>query len=154
MGREGILIVKVLPTPSVLLIKIFPPIILNMFFTRYKPNPLPLSLEPSGLWAWRNLWKISNRFSWDIPIPVSLIEISISDPKSLTETYILPSTFVNFTALERRLQPILVEEPTKEDTLRILLGLREKYEQHHNVSITDDLLKSSIELSSRYITDR
>ena len=58
------------------------------------------------------------------------------------------------TALERRLQPILVEEPTKEDTLRILLGLREKYEQHHNVSITDDALKSSIELSSRYITDR
>ena len=78
-----------------------------MFFTRYKPNPLPLSLEPSGLWAWRNLWKISNRFSWDIPIPVSLIEISISDPKSLTETYILPSTFVNFTALERRLNKTL-----------------------------------------------
>ncbi|MGL4796503.1 MAG: ATP-dependent Clp protease ATP-binding subunit [Paraclostridium sp.] len=58
------------------------------------------------------------------------------------------------TALERRFQPVLVEEPTKEDTLRILEGLREKYENHHKVKITDDALKSAIDLSIRYITDR
>ena len=57
-------------------------------------------------------------------------------------------------ALERRLQPIIVEEPTKEDAVKILNGLKHKYEQHHNVKITDDAIKQAVELSSRYITDR
>ncbi|SCJ48936.1 Negative regulator of genetic competence ClpC/MecB [uncultured Clostridium sp.] len=57
-------------------------------------------------------------------------------------------------ALERRLQPIIVEEPTKEDAIKILNGLKHKYEKHHNVKITDDAIKQAVELSSRYITDR
>jgi ATP-dependent Clp protease ATP-binding subunit ClpC len=57
-------------------------------------------------------------------------------------------------ALERRFQPILVEEPSQEETLKILEGLRPSYEKHHNVNITDSALKSSIELSTRYLTDR
>ena len=57
-------------------------------------------------------------------------------------------------ALERRLQPIIVEEPTKEDAIKILNGLKNKYEKHHNVKITDDAIKQAVELSSRYITDR
>lgn len=58
------------------------------------------------------------------------------------------------TALERRFQPILVEEPTVEDTIRILAGLRDKYEAHHGVKITDQALKAAAELSHRYISDR
>ncbi|SHH70202.1 ATP-dependent Clp protease ATP-binding subunit ClpC [Caloranaerobacter azorensis DSM 13643] len=57
-------------------------------------------------------------------------------------------------ALERRFQPILVEEPTVEDTIKILEGLRDKYEAHHRVKITDEAIKAAAELSSRYITDR
>ena len=57
-------------------------------------------------------------------------------------------------ALERRLQPIIIEEPTKEDAIKILNGLKNKYEKHHNVKITDDAIKQAVELSSRYITDR
>ncbi|MGL5754968.1 MAG: ATP-dependent Clp protease ATP-binding subunit [Paraclostridium sp.] len=57
-------------------------------------------------------------------------------------------------ALERRLQPIIVEEPNKEDAIKILKGLKEKYENHHNVKITEDAIKTAVELSSRYITDR
>lgn len=57
-------------------------------------------------------------------------------------------------ALERRLQPIIVEEPSKEETIKILKGLKEKYEKHHNVKITDDSIRMAVELSSRYITDR
>ncbi|GAA0866377.1 ATP-dependent Clp protease ATP-binding subunit [Paraclostridium tenue] len=57
-------------------------------------------------------------------------------------------------ALERRLQPIMIEEPTKEDAIKILNGLKYKYEKHHNVKITDDAIKQAVELSSRYITDR
>mgnify|MGYP000941607946 CR=1 FL=1 len=57
-------------------------------------------------------------------------------------------------ALERRLQPIMVEEPSVEDTIKILEGLRDKYEAHHRVKITDEALKGAAELSSRYITDR
>lgn len=56
-------------------------------------------------------------------------------------------------ALERRFQPILVEEPTNEEALEILKGLRPNYEKHHNVKITDEALKSAVELSSRYIQD-
>ncbi|WP_200800529.1 ATP-dependent Clp protease ATP-binding subunit [Proteiniborus sp. DW1] len=58
------------------------------------------------------------------------------------------------TALERRFQPIMVEEPTVEDTIKILEGLRDKYEAHHMVKITDEAIKAAAELSARYITDR
>ena len=57
-------------------------------------------------------------------------------------------------ALERRFQPIIVEEPTVENMKNILRGLRDKYEAFHNVIITDEAIETSIELSERYITDR
>lgn len=57
-------------------------------------------------------------------------------------------------ALERRFQPILVEEPSMEESVEILTGLRENYERHHNVIITDDAIKAAVDLSSRYISDR
>src|SRR5437868_4989418 len=57
-------------------------------------------------------------------------------------------------ALERRFQPVMVEEPTLEQTVEILMGIRERYEQHHKVAITDDAVKAAADLSSRYITDR
>jgi ATP-dependent Clp protease ATP-binding subunit ClpC len=57
-------------------------------------------------------------------------------------------------ALERRLQPVMVNEPTKEDTVRILEGLRDKYEQHHKLKISDEAIKAAVDLSVRYITDR
>ena len=57
-------------------------------------------------------------------------------------------------ALERRFQPIIVEEPTLEETEEILKGIRDKYEAHHNVKITDEAIEAAIELSSRYINDR
>ena len=57
-------------------------------------------------------------------------------------------------ALERRLQPIMVEEPTVEDTIKILEGLRDRYEAHHRVNITDEAIHAAAELSNRYITDR
>jgi ATP-dependent Clp protease ATP-binding subunit ClpB len=57
-------------------------------------------------------------------------------------------------ALERRFQPIVVDEPTVEDTISILRGLRERYEVHHGVRITDSALVAAATLSHRYITDR
>ena len=57
-------------------------------------------------------------------------------------------------ALERRFQPVKVGEPSKEDTIKILQGLRDKYEAHHKVKITDEAIKSAVDLSTRYITDR
>lgn len=57
-------------------------------------------------------------------------------------------------ALERRFQPVMVLEPTVEDTISILRGLKEKYEVHHGVRITDNALVSAATLSNRYITDR
>ena len=57
-------------------------------------------------------------------------------------------------ALERRFQPIMVEQPTVSDTIEILQGLKEKYEQHHKVEITDEAISSAAILSDRYITDR
>ena len=57
-------------------------------------------------------------------------------------------------ALERRFQPITVGEPSVEETIEILKGIREKYENHHRVTITDSALESAAKLSSRYITDR
>ena len=57
-------------------------------------------------------------------------------------------------ALERRFQPITVGEPTPEETEEILRGLRDKYEAHHKVKITDEALRASVQLSTRYIADR
>ncbi len=57
-------------------------------------------------------------------------------------------------ALERRFQPVLVEEPTVEDTIKILKGLRDKYEAHHKIIITDEAIEAAAKLSHRYITDR
>lgn len=57
-------------------------------------------------------------------------------------------------ALARRFQPVHVEEPSMEDAVAILRGLKEKYELHHGVRITDDAIVSAVQLSSRYITDR
>ncbi len=57
-------------------------------------------------------------------------------------------------ALERRFQPVKVGEPNEEEALQILFGLRDRYEAHHKVKITDEALKSAVSLSSRYISDR
>jgi ATP-dependent Clp protease ATP-binding subunit ClpC len=57
-------------------------------------------------------------------------------------------------ALERRFQPVMVEEPTLEQSIDILMGIRERYEQHHKVTITDAAVKAAVDLSIRYITDR
>lgn len=57
-------------------------------------------------------------------------------------------------ALERRFQKVLVDEPTEEDTIAILRGLKERYEVHHGVSITDSAIIAAAKLSQRYITDR
>ena len=57
-------------------------------------------------------------------------------------------------ALERRFQPVMVGEPTQEETVEILKGIRDRYEAHHKVSITDEAIRAAVELSSRYIMDR
>jgi ATP-dependent Clp protease ATP-binding subunit ClpB len=57
-------------------------------------------------------------------------------------------------ALERRFQPVLVEEPTLDDSVNILRGLKEKYEMHHGLKISDEALVAAVNLSARYITDR
>ncbi|MDU7164236.1 MAG: ATP-dependent Clp protease ATP-binding subunit [Anaerococcus vaginalis] len=57
-------------------------------------------------------------------------------------------------ALTRRMQPVYVEEPNKEDTIKIIEGLKDKYEDHHKVEITDDAIKAAVYLSQRYIQDR
>ena len=57
-------------------------------------------------------------------------------------------------ALERRFSPVTVGEPTNEETVEILKGIRDKYEAHHNVKITDEAIKTAVELSTRYINDR
>ena len=57
-------------------------------------------------------------------------------------------------ALERRFQPVMVDPPTLDETIAILMGIRDKYEAHHKVRITDSALKAAAELSDRYITDR
>jgi ATP-dependent Clp protease ATP-binding subunit ClpC len=57
-------------------------------------------------------------------------------------------------ALERRFQPVTVEEPGAEETLEILRGLREYYELHHGVTITDEALEAAVQLSTRYVNDR
>jgi len=57
-------------------------------------------------------------------------------------------------ALERRFQPVTVEEPSTEETVEILKGIRDKYEAHHSVKISDEAIKAAVKLSQRYITDR
>jgi len=57
-------------------------------------------------------------------------------------------------ALERRFQPVFVDEPTVEETIDILLGIRERYEAHHNLRITDEAVEAAAHLSARYISDR
>ncbi len=57
-------------------------------------------------------------------------------------------------ALERRFQPVFVDEPSVEDSVAILRGLKEKYEMHHGLKITDDALQAAVNLGTRYITDR
>jgi ATP-dependent Clp protease ATP-binding subunit ClpC len=57
-------------------------------------------------------------------------------------------------ALERRFQPIVVEEPSVEETIEILRGIKERYEEHHKLTITEDAIKSAAELASRYVSDR
>ncbi|MCL2363931.1 MAG: ATP-dependent Clp protease ATP-binding subunit [Defluviitaleaceae bacterium] len=57
-------------------------------------------------------------------------------------------------ALERRFQPVMVDEPTEEEAIEIMRGIRDKYEAHHSVKIGDDALVASVRLSARYISDR
>src|SRR5881296_276665 len=57
-------------------------------------------------------------------------------------------------ALERRFQPVLVEEPSIEDTIEILKGIKERYEQHHRLEISNEAIKAAAELGSRYVPDR
>jgi len=57
-------------------------------------------------------------------------------------------------ALERRFQPVLVEEPSTDDSLEILRGIKSRYEEHHQLEITDEALKAAVNLASRYIPDR
>ena len=57
-------------------------------------------------------------------------------------------------ALERRFSPVNVSEPSEKDTVKILKGIRDKYEAHHNVKITDEAINSAVKLSARYINDR
>ena len=57
-------------------------------------------------------------------------------------------------ALERRFQPVMVDEPSEDEAIEILKGIRDKYEAHHNVQITDDAVEAAVRLSTRYLTDR
>ncbi len=57
-------------------------------------------------------------------------------------------------ALERRFQPIMVDEPTVEESIQILYGLRDRYEAHHRVAITDEAIEAAVKMSDRYISDR
>ncbi len=57
-------------------------------------------------------------------------------------------------ALERRFTPVIVDQPTVDDAITILTGLRDKYEAHHNIMITDEAIEAAVRLSDRYITDR
>lgn len=56
--------------------------------------------------------------------------------------------------MERRFQPVMVEQPTADETVKILEGLREKYEEHHRVTISDEAIRAAAKLSDRYISDR
>ena len=56
--------------------------------------------------------------------------------------------------MERRFQPIMVEEPSEEDAVEILFGLRAKYEEHHGCAYSDDALRAAVHISARYIQNR
>ena len=62
--------------------------------------------------------------------------------------------YIEKDSLERRFQPVTVDEPSEEESIAILKGLRSRYEEHHRVEITDDALEAAVKLSSRYINDR
>lgn len=57
-------------------------------------------------------------------------------------------------ALERRFQPVLVDEPSEEETIKMINGIKDRYEKHHGIDISDEVVKSAVHLSSRYINDR
>ncbi len=57
-------------------------------------------------------------------------------------------------ALERRFSRVMIDEPTQDETLQIIAGIKDRYEEHHQVEITDEAVKSAVKLSARYITDR
>lgn len=57
-------------------------------------------------------------------------------------------------ALERRFQPVMVDEPSIEESIEIIKGIRDYYEQYHNVKISDDIIRQAVIMSERYITDR
>jgi ATP-dependent Clp protease ATP-binding subunit ClpC len=57
-------------------------------------------------------------------------------------------------ALERRFQPVLVEEPSLDETIEILRGIRERYEEHHRLTISDEALTAAANLAARYVADR
>lgn len=57
-------------------------------------------------------------------------------------------------ALERRFQPVMVNEPTRDDALAILRGIKDRYETHHGIHITDDAVVSAVDLSVKYLNDR
>ena len=57
-------------------------------------------------------------------------------------------------ALERRFQPVMVGEPSEEEAVQILKGLKDRYEAHHKVQITDEAIDAAVKLSARYISDR
>lgn len=57
-------------------------------------------------------------------------------------------------ALERRFQPVIIDEPTEEESIEILKGLKGKYEDHHKLRISDEAIVAAVKLSSKYITDR
>lgn len=57
-------------------------------------------------------------------------------------------------ALERRFLPLMIDEPTEEETINILMGLKKRYEKHHNVEITDDAIEAAVRLSVQYISER
>lgn len=78
-------------------------------------------------------------------------EIQMIGATTLTE---YRKHFERDSALERRFQPITVKEPSKDDTIKILKGLRARYEDHHHVRISDSAIISAVELSERYIRDR
>ena len=62
--------------------------------------------------------------------------------------------YIEKIALERRFQPITVDQPSPEEAIQILYGLRDRYEAHHRVKITDEAIEQAVKLSDRYITDR
>jgi len=60
----------------------------------------------------------------------------------------------NDTSLERRFQPVLIKEPTSEEALRVLRGIRKNYEEYHQVKITDEIIEAAVSLTEKYLTDR